>query len=166
MNNFKTHFTVDKENNRVNIEREFASPKEHVWAAWTEPDILDQWWAPKPWKSVTKTMDFKEGGRRLYAMVGPNGEEHWSLADYTSITPKTNFKLLDGFCDSQGNINQDMPRSKWNVDFTESNGATTVHVQIKHETIADLEKHIEMGFKEGFTATLEELADVLSAMNE
>lgn len=155
-------FIVDKENSTVNVTRLFNAPQSNVWAAWTKPEILDQWWAPQPWKSVTKSMEFKEGGRRLYAMVGPNGEEHWSLADYTSITPKTNFKLLDGFCDDQGNINKDMPRSNWNVDFKESDGATTVQIQIKHKTLDDLEIHVKMGFKEGFTATLEALAELLT----
>lgn len=155
-------FTVDKENSTVHVTREFDASQSDVWAAWTEPEILDQWWAPLPWKSVTKSMEFKEGGRRLYAMVGPNGEEHWSLADYTSITPKTNFKLLDGFCDEQGNLNQSMSRSNWNVNFTESNGTTTVQVQIKHKTLDDLEMHIKMGFKEGFSATLEALAKLLT----
>lgn len=154
-------FIVDKENNTVHVSREFSASQSDVWAAWTQPEILDQWWAPLPWKSVTKSMEFKEGGTRLYAMVGPNGEEHWGVIEFTSITPETNFKLLAGFSDDQGNINQSVPRSNWNVDFTASNGKTSVNVLIKHKTLADLEMHLKMGFKEGFTATLEALAGLL-----
>lgn len=164
-NHFITNFTIDKKNNTVNVKRTFAAQQDDVWAAWTEPELLDRWWAPKPWKSKTKSMDFREGGRRQYAMVGPEGEEHWSFADYQSITPKTNFKSTDGFCDSQGNINHDLPQADWSVDFSESNGSTVVEVEIRHETLADLETIIEMGFKEGFTATLEELANILPEMN-
>lgn len=156
-------FIVDKENSTVNITREFEAPQSDVWAAWTQPEILDQWWAPQPWKSVTKSMEFKEGGRRLYAMVGPNGEEHWSFADYTSITPKTNFKLQDGFCDDQGNVNKEMPQSNWNVDFTETSGTTTVQVQIKHESLSDLEMLIKMGFKEGFEVALSNLDQYIAS---
>lgn len=108
-------------------------------------------------------MNFNEGGRRLNAMVGPEGEEHWSFAGYKSITPKTNLTYRDGFCDSEGNINQDMPQSECNVDFIESHGQTTVNVKIQHEKLSDIEKIIEMGFKEGITATLEQLAEILSA---
>ncbi|MCB0668945.1 MAG: SRPBCC domain-containing protein [Saprospiraceae bacterium] len=158
-------FIVNKENSSVQVKRTFEAPQSDVWAAWTEPEILDQWWAPKPFKSRTKFMDFREGGRRLYAMVGPNGETHWALADYTSISPKTNFKLLSGFCDETGNINQAMPQSTWNVDFHEADGVTTVQVLIKHDSLTDLEKVIEMGFKEGFTATLEELTRLLEIKN-
>ena len=68
--NLLMNFTVDKENNTVNVKREFNASLPQVWSAWTEPQILDLWWAPAPWKSKTKSMDFKEGGRRLYAMLG------------------------------------------------------------------------------------------------
>ena len=162
-NELITNFTVDKAEKKVMIKREFAAPKKHVWAAWTEPELLDQWWAPKPWKSETKSMDFSEGGRRLYAMVGPEGEEHWSFADYYSITSESNFKFRDGFSDSAGNINGDMPQSDWNVDFVETDGLTAVNIEIQHEKISDIEKVIEMGFKEGITATLEQLSEILSA---
>ncbi|MBI1307357.1 MAG: SRPBCC domain-containing protein [Bacteroidetes bacterium] len=156
-----TDFTIDRENSSVKVVRSFAASQDDVWAAWTEQELLDQWWAPRPFKSVTKKMEFREGGRRLYAMKGPNGEEHWALADYTSITPKSNFQYQDAFCDEEENINPDFSSSKWNVDFSESNGITTVFVTIKHENMEDLEKIISLGFKEGFTATLEYLSEML-----
>ncbi len=161
--NLLMDFTVDKEKSTVNVKREFAASQAHVWAAWTEKELLDQWWAPKPWKSKTKKMEFKVGGQRLYAMVGPEGEEHWALADYTSITPKTNFKFLDAFCDSEGNLNEEFPRSDWNVDFSEKNCSTIVDVAIKHEKLSDLEKIIEMGFKEGFTIAMEGLDQIFAS---
>lgn len=160
--NLLMNFTVDKENSTVNVKREFDASLSNVWSAWTEQEILDQWWAPAPWKSRTKSMDFKVGGRRLYAMVGPEGEEHWALADFTSITPKTNFKWLDAFCDSEGNINNDFPRSDWNVSFSENGNSTFVDIAIKHEKLSDLEQTIQMGFKEGFTIAMEGL-DVIFA---
>ncbi|MDW8851729.1 SRPBCC domain-containing protein [Flavobacterium sp. MMLR14_040] len=161
--NLLMDFSVDKGNSTVNVKREFNAPISDVWSAWTEPEILDQWWAPAPWKSRTKKMNFNEGGQRLYAMVGPEGEEHWALADFTSITPKTNFKYLDAFCDSEGNLNVDFPRSDWNVSFDEQNGSTFVNIAIKHENLSDLEKIIEMGFKEGFTIAMEGLDKIFEA---
>lgn len=160
--NLLMNFTVDKENNIVNVKREFDASLSNVWSAWTEPEILDQWWAPAPWKSRTKSMEFKEGGRRLYAMVGPEGEEHWAIADFTSINPKTNFKYLDAFSDSEGNLNPDFPRSDWNVTFSEQGDSTIVDIAIKHDKLSDLEKIIEMGFKEGFTIALEGLDDIFA----
>ena len=108
-------------------------------------------------------MDFKEGGQRLYAMVGPEGEEHWALADYTSITPKSNFKYLDAFCDNEGNLNTEFPRSDWNVSFSEKDKLTVVDVTIKHEKLSDLEQIIAMGFKEGFTIAMEGLDEIFAS---
>ncbi len=155
-------FSVDKENSTVLVKREFQAPIATVWSAWTQPEILDQWWAPKPWISKTKSMEFKVGGRRLYAMCGPDGEEHWALADFTSITPKTNFQFLDAFSDPNGTINKDLPRSDWNIDLVPHNGTTTVNVSIKHESLEDLEKMIAMGFREGFTIAMDGLDDLLA----
>ena len=160
--NLLMNFTVDKENSTVNVKREFNASLANVWSAWTEPEILDQWWAPAPWKARTKSMEFKEGGRRLYAMVGLEGEEHWAIADFTSITPKTNFKYLDAFSDNEGNLNADFPRSDWNVNFSEQGNSTIVDIVIKHDKLSDLEKIIEMGFKEGFTIALEGLDEIFS----
>lgn len=156
-------FTVDKANSTVNIKREFAAPLELVWKAWTDKDLTDKWWAPKPWQSKTKFMDFREGGTRLYAMVGPNGEEHWAKADYLSITEKAQFKALDAFCDSEGNINENFPRSNWVVDFEPAGEKTLVHIAIKHEKLEDLEQIIAMGFKEGMTIAMEGLDEILAA---
>jgi uncharacterized protein YndB with AHSA1/START domain len=106
-------------------------------------------------------MDFKVGGRRFYAMVGPDGQEHWSVQEYTSISPKTNFKLMSAFSDKDENINDAMPSSKWDLNFSERNGTTTVSITITLKTLADLEKNIQMGFKEGFTMTLNYLEILL-----
>jgi len=156
-------FTVDKEKSTVFVNREFDAPQSMVWDAFTKQEILDQWWAPQPWISKTKLMDFEVGGRRFYAMVGPEGQEHWSIEKYTSITPKTNLKWLSSFSDKDENINEEMPSSNWNLDFSEAEGITTVKISIKHEKLADLEMHIQMGFKEGFTMTLNYLVELLNS---
>ncbi len=161
--NLLMNFSVDKENKKIVVEREFAAPISNVWAAWTESQLLDQWWAPKPWKAKTKTIDFKEGGYWLYAMVSPEGEAHWARADFKSVTPKKSFSAQDAFCDEQGNIDHTLPRSLWHNTFSESAQGTLVNIEIKYEQLADLEKIIEMGFKEGFIAALENLDELLTS---
>lgn len=156
-------FTVNKEKNTVNVKREFSANLELVWETWTNPEILDQWWAPKPWASKTKIMDFKVGGRRFYAMVSPEGQEHWSVQKFTSISPTTNFKFLSVFTDKEENINTELSSSEWDLSFSEQNGTTTVSIEIKHKTLADIEQHIKMGFKEGFTMCLENLDQYIEA---
>jgi uncharacterized protein YndB with AHSA1/START domain len=128
-------FIVNKETKTVLITKEFDAERDLVWDAYTKPDLLDQWWAPKPFASRTKVMEFREGGRRFYAMVSPEGAERWAVQKYTSITPKTNFKFFTAFSDAD-------------------------------ESLERLEKMIEMGFKEGFTMTLNYLEELLATLSE
>jgi uncharacterized protein YndB with AHSA1/START domain len=155
-------FTVDKTTKTVFINREFASELSLVWDAFTKQELLDQWWAPKPWLSKTKFMNFKVGGRRFYAMVSPEGEERWSIQEYTSISPMTNFKMLNAFADK--NENPELPGSEWDLNFSEQNGKTKVSIAIYNESLARLEKMIEMGFKEGLTMTMKNLEDLLTTL--
>ena len=163
-NNLLFDFTVDKSTKTVFITREFDADLSLVWDAFTKQEILDQWWAPKPWASKTKFMNFEVGGRRFYAMVSPEGQEHWSIQKYTSIRPKTNFKLLNAFADKDEN--PELPGSEWDLNFSEQNGTTKVSVSIYNESLARMEKMIEMGFKEGFTMTLKNLEDLLATLSK
>ena len=166
INNLLFDFTVDKTTKTVFVNKEFDAGKSLVWDAFTKPEILDQWWAPKPWASQTKSMDFKVGGRRIYAMVSPEGQQHWSIQEFTSISPITNFTMLSAFADQDGNINADLPRSNWDLNFSEQEGTTTVSIIIKHKELADLEKMIEMGFQGGFTMTLNYLEGLLATLSQ
>lgn len=153
-------FTIDKAAQKVFITREFAAGLALVWDAFTQAEFLDQWVAPKPWTSKTKHMDFRVGGRRFYAMVSPDGQEQgWILQEYRSITPKTNFQLFNVFADKDENPQP--PGSDWDYNFNEQNGKTTVRIIIYNESLVRMEKMIEMGFKEGFTASMENLEGVL-----
>src|SRR5215216_998649 len=154
-------FTVDKTTKTVFVNREFAADLSLVWDAFTKQEILDQWWAPKPWISKTKFMDFKVGGRRFYAMVSPEGQEHWSIQKFTSISPITNFKLLNAFADKDEN--PELPGSEWDYNFSEENGITKVSISIYNESFERMERLLE-GFREGFASTLKKLENVLATV--
>lgn len=157
-----TEFKVDQENKKINVNKLFSAPVRDVWKAWTTQEFLDQWWAPKPWETRTKTMEFNEGGAWVYAMVGPEGNEHWSRVDYATITSEERFTAQEGFTDRNGNLNKEFPRAGWTVNFSEANGSTMVYVEIEHEKFSDIEAMIQMGFKEGFTAALSNLERLLN----
>ena len=156
-------FVVDKAAKTVYITKKFAYRLDLVWDAYTRPEILDQWWAPKPLTSRTTVMDFRVGGRRFYAMVSPNGDERWVLQKYTSITPKTNFKLFNAFADADGN--PEPLGSDWDLNFVEEDGKTTVTTTIYNESLERLERMIEAGFREGTTAQLQNLEEVLEKLS-
>lgn len=156
-------FKVDKETKQVFITREFDAELSLVWNAFTTAELLDQWVAPKPWSSKTKYMDFKVGGKRFYAMVSPEGQERWSIQQYTSISPKTHFKMFNAFADKDEN--PELPGSEWDYTFSEQNGKTTVHITIYNESLARLEKMIEMGFTQGFRMSMSNLENLLASLS-
>ncbi|MEO8475014.1 MAG: SRPBCC domain-containing protein [Chryseolinea sp.] len=162
-NNSLFDFMLDKATKTVFIKMEFDAGLSLVWDAFTKPEILDQWYAPKPFTSKTKVMDFKVGGRRFYAMVGPDGKESWALQKYTSISPKTNFKMFNTFADKDEN--PQLPGSDWNFDFREQSGTTKVSISIYNESLERLER-LEEGFKEGMAMTFENLKALLATLSK
>ena len=156
--------TVDKAAKTVFIAREFDADLSLVWDAFTKAEILDQWVAPKPWTSKTKFMDFKVGGRRFYAMVSPEGHERWAIQKYTSINPKTNFKVFNVFSDKDEN--PESTGSDWDYTFTEQNGITKVNITIYNESLERMEKMIEMGFTEGFKMSMINLENLLATLSQ
>lgn len=157
-------FTVDKPAKTVVITREFDAELSLVWDAFTKPEILDQWVAPKPWTAKTKYMNFEVGGQRFYAMVSPEGLERWAIQKYMSITPKTHFKMYNAFADKEGN--PDPSGSEWDYNFSEHNGITKVRITIYNESLARMEQMIEMGFVQGFKMSIDNLDNLLAILSK
>ena len=155
------NFSVDKSSNKISISREFAAEQQLVWDAFTTKELLDKWWAPAPWQSKTASMNFEVGGKRVYAMCGPEGEEHWAIQEFTSISAITNFQFEDAFADKEGVKIEAMPAMHWNLNFSGSNETTLVDIVVSLKSLEQLEQIIQMGFKEGFSVGLDQLERVL-----
>jgi len=96
-------------------------------------------------------------------MVSPEGQERWSIQEYTSIRPKTNFKMLNAFADKDEN--PELPGSEWDYNFSEQNGITKVNITIFNESFERMERLLE-GFKQGFTLTLKNLENLLAILSK
>jgi uncharacterized protein YndB with AHSA1/START domain len=154
-------FITDKEKNTITVKKEFAAGRQLVWDYHTKSQLLDQWFAPRPFTTKTKNMTFKAGGYWLYAMVDPDGKEYWGRMDYQKVSPISGYDGLDAFCDDKGELNPDLPRAKWDVTFKDQGDTTLVQTVVTYNSLADLETVINMGMKEGLTSTLERLDDLL-----
>jgi len=148
--------------NTLVVTRSFNAPVEKVWQAWTESHLLDQWWAPKPWKAVTVEFDFSESGHWLYYMLGPEGERHYCRADYETIEPLKRFSATDAFTDEKGVPTPEMPSTHWENNFIANGAATDVKINLTFASEADLETIVSMGFKEGFAMGLANLEELLA----
>jgi uncharacterized protein YndB with AHSA1/START domain len=163
-NNLLFDFIIDKPNKAVTVVREFAADPDMVWDAFTRAELLDQWWAPKPFASKTKHMNFVVGGKRFYAMVSPEGAERWALQTYQSITPKSNFRFYNAFADE--NENPQLPGSEWDFSFSEQDGKTKVTIYITNESRERYEMILASGFMEGYKMTMQLLEELLERLKK
>ena len=161
---YTTHFNKDLENKKITVTRTFAAPVEKVWKAWTTPEIMDQWWAPCPWKTVTKSMDFTPGGSWHYYMLGPEGEKAHCRADYKEIQTQEYYSGIDGFSDENGVLNPDMPISDWHTQFKGRGNETDVVVVLSFKTKEETEAMLQLGFAEGFAAAHKNLDELLGSI--
>jgi uncharacterized protein YndB with AHSA1/START domain len=153
----KTEVVKDLKERSVLVSREFNAPLEKVWRAYTEAEILNQWWGPAPWHAETKTMDFRPGGFWLYAMVGPENQKHWGRMNYISIDKHKSLDIEDVFCDENGKVNEDLPASKGRISFTRTDEGTRVEFKMIYPTDTALQQIIEMGFEQGITICMDQL---------
>jgi len=162
-NNLLFDFNVDKAAKTILITREFNAPQSLVWDAFTKKELLDQWSAPAPMRCETKYLDFRVGGKRFYSMISPDGKEGFVLQEYTSITPKTNFKLFNAFADKDEN--PDPVGSEWDHNFSEQNGKTTVRISIYNESLERMQSIMD-GFRIAYTMMLESLDNLFATLSD
>jgi uncharacterized protein YndB with AHSA1/START domain len=144
----------------LSIMRHIAAPRAAVWRCWTEPELLKQWYCPKPWKVTEADLDLRAGGRMNTVMEGPNGEKHANKGVFLEIVPMMRLIFTDAFTEGF------MPAGKpFIVGFVHlSDGAgdgTAMHWGARHWSAEDKAKHEAMGFQDGWTACgvqLDELA--------
>ena len=165
-NTMQFDFIVDKEKNTITVKREFAANRQLVWDCHTKSELLDRWFAPKPFTTKTKSMEFKEGGHWIYAMIDPDGKEYWGRTDYVKITPINNYKTLDAFSNEKGEVNPDLPHAKWDVNFIDQGKNTLVQTVVTYASLEGLETVLNMGMQEGLASTLEALDDLLLILNK
>jgi uncharacterized protein YndB with AHSA1/START domain len=162
--NLQFDFLADKQTNQLTIRREFLAERQLVWNCYTQSELLDQWFAPKPLSTRTKSFDFRDGGHWHYAMLEPNGNEYWGWMDYVKIQPVDYYTALDAFSNAEGEINESLPRAEWLVTFTKKGDNALVETIVTFKSLADLEAVIQMGMEQGMITTLEKLDELLATL--
>ena len=167
MNNaLQFDFIADKQKNTITVKREFAAKRQLVWDCHTKSELLDRWFAPKPFKTKTKSMQFKEGGHWIYAMVDPEGKEYWGRTEYVKIYPIDGYQTKDAFADEKGEVNPDLPTAEWDVTFSDKGNHTLVQTVVTYHSLEALETVLNMGMQEGLASTLENLDELLLNINK
>jgi uncharacterized protein YndB with AHSA1/START domain len=163
-NNFL--FEPDMAAKKIHIACEFSAPIAKVWRAFTEPDLIVKWIAPKPWTAENKIGDFSVGGIWLYAMVGPEGQKHWTHVEFTAIDEGKSFSSTGMFSDENGTTTPGAPRSFRETKFTTiDSNKTKVEIEITFTDEATIKMFVEMGFKEGTMMSYSQLEEFLGNQN-
>jgi uncharacterized protein YndB with AHSA1/START domain len=152
------------------IERVFDAPRETVWDAWTNPEIVKKWWGPKFFSSPHIEIDFREGGKYLYCMRSPDGKDYWSTGVFQEIIEFKKLVLTDDFADEKGNpvsasyygMSADLPMGLL-VTFTFDDRMGKTYFTLAY---AEWPGGIEIeNARQGWNESLDKLAEYLSSMN-
>tara|TARA_R110000868_G_scaffold6363_19_gene36215 strand:- start:2183 stop:2701 length:519 start_codon:yes stop_codon:yes gene_type:complete len=145
------------------LDRTIDAPRSAVWRCWTEPELLRQWYCPAPWTVPEADFDLRPGGRMNCTMQGPEGERVEVSGIWLEIVPEERLAFTDAF--TEGFIPQPESFMTGFVRLSD-NGDGTTHLiwGARHTSKADVEKHLEMGFRDGWTAASAQLADVARAL--
>jgi PhnB protein len=149
-------FVKDLPNKKITVTRTFNASVGLVCKAWTEKESLDEWWAPRPWKTKTKEMSFVKGGHWLYAMTGPNNECHWSKAEYIGIGQEA-FHGKDFVMKESPSL---AAVTEWKYLLL-NREINAVMAELLFESIEQMQELVKMGFEQGFTMAHENLDQYL-----
>ncbi len=95
---------VKTKTNELVITRVFSAPWEKVWKAWTEPELVKQWWGPKDFTTPVSQINLRVGGKLLYCMRSPEGKDYWGTGIYKELVPMERIVVTDSFADEHGNV--------------------------------------------------------------
>ncbi|MGH7245444.1 MAG: SRPBCC family protein [Candidatus Levyibacteriota bacterium] len=163
------------EDKKIVIERVFDAPKDMVWKAWTDADMVKKWWGPKMFYAPSIKIDFKVGGKYIYAMHGPAGtqfdKDMYSAGVYKEIVPMEKIVVSDYFSDensekisaAQMGMPEDMPdEMDVTVTFEEiDSNKTKLSIIYSPKSQEQYEAMLKSGMQEGWGTSLDKLADAL-----
>ena len=143
----------------VGITRDYDAPARLLFEAWSKPEHMMKWFGPKGWPLTLCDMDFRVGGRYRFAMTGPSGEQNTPFGgEYLEIVPERKIVFDNGF---------ELPgagRMVMTITFDEKGGSTTLTFHTLFESVAMKTEHVDMGFMQGTSSGLDQLADVVAGL--
>lgn len=155
--NATSKMTHEIEGNTLTLTRTFDAPRELVFEAFSKCEHLQHWWGPKGWTLPVCEMDFRPGGKWFYCMGGPDGERSCGVMLYHEIVAPERIVATDQFTDAEGNVNEEMPKMRDTLLFTEKEGKTVLVNRSEYASEGDLNTVLEMGMLEGIGQTFDRL---------
>ncbi len=143
--------------------REIDAPREKIFRAWTDPELLKQWFCPKPWGVSHAELDVRTGGSSVIVMTGPNGEVVDNRGVYLEVVPNEKIVFTDAFKTAW--VPSEKPFMTGIVLLEPlGDGKTKYTAMARHWTEEDKKTHEAMGFHEGWGAATDQLAALVATI--
>ena len=146
-------------NRELVLTRLIDAPRERVFAAWTQPDLLKQWFAPRPWSTSVAELDVRTGGWNYVVMRDQDGNDYPNRGMYLEVVPNEKIVFTDAYTgDWQPS---DKPFFTAVLTFEDEGGKTRYTARARHWTVEDRQVHEKMGFHEGWGMCADQLEELL-----
>jgi uncharacterized protein YndB with AHSA1/START domain len=142
------------------LTRVISAPREKVHRAWTDPEQLKQWFAPKPWTTPVAKLDVRPGGSNLIVMRGPDGKEFPNRGVYLEVVPNERLAFTDAYIEAWQP--SEKPFMTVILTFENQGGKTKYTACVRHWTVADRQQHEQMGFHQGWGQCADQLAALVA----
>lgn len=147
--------TTDHENRELVITRLIDAPRENLYRAWTEPELLKQWFAPLPYTTPVAELDVRPGGSSLIVMRGPDGADLPNPGVYLEVVKNERLVVTDAYTSAW--VPSQKPMMTLILTFEDEGGKTRYTARARHWTVADREAHEKMGFHQGWGQCADQL---------
>ena len=144
------------------LTRLIDAPREKLFRAWTEPELLKQWFAPLPWTTPKAELDVRPGGANLVVMRGPDGNEFPNRGVYLEVVENERLVFTDAYTEAW--LPSPKPFMTVILTFAEEGGKTRYTARVRHWTVADREAHEKMGFHQGWGQCADQLAALVAKL--
>jgi uncharacterized protein YndB with AHSA1/START domain len=144
------------------LTRIIAAPREKVFRAWTEPQLLKQWFAPLPYTTPVAELDVRPGGANLIVMRGPDGNDIPNRGVYLEVVKNERLVFTDAYTKAWEPSAK--PFMTVILMFENEAGKTKYIARVVHWTVADREAHEKMGFYQGWGQCAEQLAALVAKL--
>jgi uncharacterized protein YndB with AHSA1/START domain len=144
------------------LDRLLDAPREKIWRCWTEPQLLKQWFVPKPWTIAAVDVDVRPGGTSNITMRDPDGNEYPNAGVYLEVVPNEKLVFTDAFTEAW--VPSQKPFFTGVLTFADEGGKTRYVARARHWTAEDREQHEKMGFHEGWGQCADQLEELARAL--
>lgn len=144
------------------ITRIIPAPRAKLYRAWTEPELLRQWFAPAPYTTPVAELDVRPGGSSLIVMRDPDGNDLPNRGVYLEVVPNERLVFTDAF--TRAWEPSEKPFMTAILSFEDAPGGTRYTARVRHWSVEDRKSHEEMGFHQGWGQCTDQLAALVAKL--